>query len=216
MATRLEQPRRPSSPIRYWSTRTARDADRGVVAAVGFVQRLHNPTGRRCAARPSASASAAPWVAPSAGTSPDGSTPPFHPSRRLDWKPRKEASARLGSRLLRRAGAGPRTSKTRSSRPRGASRSPRSERSWSRARRTLRSRREALIAVTDSSDDAETMAGWVSVTRLNSANLPSAAAKAGRIALLFRAGTSGCARSPSSPSAQRLGRFQLDPSGTRD
>jgi hypothetical protein len=24
MASRLEQPRRPSSPIRYWSTRTAR------------------------------------------------------------------------------------------------------------------------------------------------------------------------------------------------
>jgi hypothetical protein len=24
MATRLEQPRRPASPIRYWSTRTAR------------------------------------------------------------------------------------------------------------------------------------------------------------------------------------------------
>jgi hypothetical protein len=44
---------------------------------------------------PSASASEAPWVGRSAGTSPNGFTPLFHPGRRLDWKPREEASARL-------------------------------------------------------------------------------------------------------------------------
>jgi hypothetical protein len=134
MATRLEQPRWPSSPIRYWSTRTARDARSRRSCRRGIRSAAPQPN-RPTLRLPARVHLPAPWVAPSAGTSPDGSTPPFHPSRRLDWKPRKEASARLRKPSASAGRRGPHTSKTRSSRPRGAlgaSRSPRSERSWSR------------------------------------------------------------------------------------